>query len=225
MVSFCRLFLFTDGGICTPSVKRSSFIRACDRHKNRWIAVPKVELSVYCGINKQVETPPVNENSCNEITIFFNTTSPNKIRDARRIYKALNLHIRILPIAVLTDGPVRTAEKQSATYQGNLEEKFEAATIRLCELGEDFITKRLHELSVEPSKAYVCAHDGGVSLPSHILDHPHFDCLRQTRTPVKLGVETKFVLHQMHGAKALNNVMNAAYGDFRILLEDRIVIE
>ena len=44
MVGFCRLVLFTDGGICTPSVKRSSFIRTCDRHRSRWVAVSMVEL-------------------------------------------------------------------------------------------------------------------------------------------------------------------------------------
>jgi hypothetical protein len=44
MVGFCRLVLFTDGGICTPSVKRSSFIRTCDRHRSRWIAVSVVEF-------------------------------------------------------------------------------------------------------------------------------------------------------------------------------------
>jgi hypothetical protein len=44
MVGFCRLVLFTDGGICTPSVKRSFFIRTCERHRSRWIAVSVVEL-------------------------------------------------------------------------------------------------------------------------------------------------------------------------------------
>jgi hypothetical protein len=45
MVGFCRLVLFTDGGICIPSVKRPSFIRTYDRHRSHWIAVSVVELA------------------------------------------------------------------------------------------------------------------------------------------------------------------------------------
>jgi hypothetical protein len=37
-------FYFTGGGICTPSAKHSSFVRTCDRHSDRMVAISVVEL-------------------------------------------------------------------------------------------------------------------------------------------------------------------------------------
>ncbi|CAF2100006.1 unnamed protein product [Rotaria magnacalcarata] len=182
-------------------------------------------LSEFCRSEVYMPKEVCDTLDSNEITLFFNTTSPNKIRDAKRICKGLNLPIKVLPIAVLTDGPVRTAEEQSATYQGNLEEKLHASTSRLHELGREFIHARLKDLNIEITKAYVCAHDGGVSLSDYILNHQCFDCLRQERTPIKLGVETKCALHQMHGAKELNYAMNRVYEEYKTPLEHRVIIE
>ena len=43
MVGFFRLVVFTDSGICDPSVKRFSFVWTCDRHRNHRIVASMVK--------------------------------------------------------------------------------------------------------------------------------------------------------------------------------------
>jgi hypothetical protein len=63
---FLSSFCFTGGGICTPSAKHSSFIRTCDRHIGRRVAISIVEFEqtrltfngLHCFSNELVSIHP-----------------------------------------------------------------------------------------------------------------------------------------------------------------------
>jgi predicted Rossmann-fold nucleotide-binding protein len=126
-------------------------------------------------------------------TIFFSTTSPDKLEEMRKILAPYQ--VRVARLDQLT--PSNSPEEKSGTYTGNCSEKMRESLKAVRELQKnhpEVFAARLRAMGVEPANAFIMVEDSGVhTTDRRIIKHLPLDGMEHgTRIHGEQGIGPEF---------------------------------